>query len=373
MKTIFYAPIIRPGGGPGGYLYNLYASSHREATKNSFIFHGKIYDDRKYNDYRFWPLSLKAQIYLSARMIYFPFFFDYRRLLEYATEADAIVLHGPIHPTLLSNIRKRYEIVVFMPHSPSTWADEFIMDYAEKRRKISKKRYEMYRWTELINIAYADYIVFPSINAAESYRIAYPDQLKLGKTQYIESGITLSQKLPENISRKPAKRLKVAFVGRYNRHKGFDLFQEATKNLQDRADVEVVCAGGGPLRVFPHVKNLGWVNDINALLYDVDIVVVPNRVAYFDLWPLEAASAGKPIVFTPAGGNIDQQAALPDSILAADITTEALEVAILEAIEKAKRDLNWGVNNRLVYLTRFTAEAMLKRWDNFIAKLDDTN
>jgi glycosyltransferase involved in cell wall biosynthesis len=373
MKAVFYAPIIRPGGGPGGYLYNLYSSSHCKATKNSFIFHGKIYNDRKYNDYRYWPLSLKAQMYLSARMIYVPFFFDYRTLLEYATKADVIVLHGAIHPTLLLNIRERCETVVFMPHSPSTWADEFIMDYAERRLKISKKRYEMYRWAELINIAYADHIVFPSINAAESYRIAYPDQLKLGKVQYIESGVTLASRLPEDGSRKPAKRMKIAFVGRYNKHKGFDLFQKATKNLQARSDVEVVCAGGGPLKVSPHIKNLGWVNDINALLSDVDIVVVPNRVAYFDLWPLEAASAGKPIVFTPAGGNIDQQEALPDSILADDITTEALEFAILEAIEKLKQDPNWGANNRHVYLTRFTAEAMLNRWDNFITSLDKSD
>lgn len=74
INVVTYSTIIRPGGGPGGYVYNLMSATRGAPTKNRFLFCGHKFYDRSANKPDNWPLALKAQIYLSARGIYLPFF-----------------------------------------------------------------------------------------------------------------------------------------------------------------------------------------------------------------------------------------------------------------------------------------------------------
>src|SRR5690606_13578654 len=100
------------------------------------------------------------------------------------------------------------------------------------------------------------------------------------------------------------------------------------------------------------VHDLGWKDDPMSTISRARIVVVPNRVAYFDLLPLEAAALGKGIVFSSVGGNIDQHALLPDSV-ACDL--ENLGSGIERAIELCAEDDNWGRRNIDAFERNFTS------------------
>jgi glycosyltransferase involved in cell wall biosynthesis len=366
-KVVFYNPIIRPGGGPSGYVYNLMKAAERTDSKNAYYFCGHKFDDRSSNNINVWPLFLKAEIYLLARGIYLPFFPDVLDLMRMSKDS-IVVLHGPVHPRLSYMLKNNARRVVFMPHSPSLWCDEYVMTYASCGRILSNRRFEYFKWAELTSIAYADYVIFPSPNASLVYKNTYNDQLNLGKVRFIQSGVfsNVDDCAIYNDYQKNNTEITVGFFGRYNFHKGYDLYCEAAKKLSSKKSVRFISFGAGPLKSNDSVNDRGWVNDIFSALLECDIIVVPNRVCYYDLLPLEAASCGRPIVFTPVGGNIDQAESLPDSILCNSLELNDIVSGIEEAINKKTLNFRWGIANREKYLKFFTEKAMLNRWDQFI-------
>lgn len=372
INVVTYSTIIRPGGGPGGYVYNLMSATRGAPTKNRFLFCGHKFYDRSANKPDNWPLALKAQIYLSARGIYLPFFSDILELRSLAQGA-VVVFHGPVHPRLVYKIKSVAAKIVFMPHSPSVWCDEYMMTYASAGRRISKRRFDYFKWAEHVSIAYADYLVFPSRNAAFAYREVYADQLRMGKDVYIASGVHCdvdAAAVERSYGRLNGRNvLTIGFIGRYNSHKGYDQFCRAAENLSS-ARVRFVSFGEGPINsLSKKVENKGWVNDISRAILDCDIIVVPNKVCYYDLLPLEAACHGRPMVFTPVGGNLDQAKSFPDSVLADSMELDALIMAIKDAIVKKMENHRWGIENRIKYNAFYTDKAMLNRWDDFVSSI----
>ncbi|GLW61720.1 hypothetical protein Hthe01_20690 [Hydrogenophilus thermoluteolus] len=365
-KVVFYYPIIRPGGGPGGYVYNLMKAVEGFSSKHYFYFCGHKFDDRSANDPKVWPLFLKAEIYLTARGFYLPIFPDVLDL-KHICKNSVVVLHGAVHPRISYMVKNRASQVVFMPHSPSLWSDEYVMNYASSGRFLNKRRFEYFKWAEHTSIAYADYVIFPSPNAASIYERAYVDQLSMGKVRYIESGVysCIDEQLVID-SYKKKNKIVVGFIGRYNVHKGYDLFCSVAEKLVS-SSVQFLSFGVGPLKSKKGVvEDRGWVNDISSAILQCDVIVVPNRICYYDLLPLEAAAHGRPIVFTPVGGNIDQSLSFPDSVLCNSLKLDDIVSGVKEALNRKMLNFNWGFENRKKYLEFFTETAMLERWDQFI-------
>jgi glycosyltransferase involved in cell wall biosynthesis len=366
-KVVFYSQIIRPGGGPSGYVYNLMKAAESFGGENVYYFCGHKFDDRSANNPNTWPILIKAEVYLTARGIYLPIFPDILDLKR-ISKNSIVVLHGPAHPRISCMLKNRAFRLVFMPHSPSLCCDEYIMSYASSGRFLSKRRYDYFKWAEHTSISYADHIIFPSYNAALVYKHAYSDQLNINKTYYIPSGVisNIDDYSVNNSYRKNKKEIVVGFIGRYNYHKGYDLYCGAAEKMSS-CTVRFLSFGAGPLKSSGgFVEDRGWVNDISSAILECDIIVSPNRVCYYDLLPLEAASYGRPIVFTPVGGNIDQSDSLPDSILCKSVGVDDLVSGIEDAVNRKVLDFNWGITNRKKYLEIFTEKAMLKRWDEFI-------
>jgi glycosyltransferase involved in cell wall biosynthesis len=125
--------------------------------------------------------------------------------------------------------------------------------------------------------------------------------------------------------------------------------------------------GDGPIQLkSKHVTNMGWRSDVLHFLRDVDIVVVPNRIAYYDLLPLECAALGKPLVMTAVGGSKDQLDDLPDAVACQDIRAEDLALSIQVAIERLRKDRSWGRRNQEAYKKHFTLAEFARRWDSAI-------
>lgn len=373
MKSVaIFSSVIKPGGGPSGYVYNLLSASKKTPAANYFRFVGRIVDERT-QSFRSVSGIMRVIRELRRRIpgIYIPTQ-GKREIIRSFVGADVAVVHGLVHPKLLSAIRNEVGLLVYMAHSPSIAADEYMMEFSGRKTVPLKQEYDFLNWQEHVCMALADRLVFPSAGSMAAYERAYADIISQGKHVFIPSGVDFNVDEVE-IARSGRRCsdgvVKVAFVGRFNLHKGFDLFCEVAKRLVS-SRVRFVAAGGGSMKsIDGAVDCVGWVSDIKSFLLSVDVIVVPNRVAYFDLLPLEAAAAGRPIVFTPVGGNVDQANDFPDSILAKSLSIDDLVISVRAAIDEVVRNADWGIRNRDIFLKKYTAELMLNRWDSFISSL----
>jgi glycosyltransferase involved in cell wall biosynthesis len=103
-------------------------------------------------------------------------------------------------------------------------------------------------------------------------------------------------------------RIKVFFVGRFDRQKGLDTLMEAARRAPGVLSVR--CAGASvvdqdDLQETPaNVELLGWLDEpsIESQLSAADVVAVPSRWEGFGLVAAEAMRAGLPVVASRVGG-----------------------------------------------------------------------
>ncbi|WP_249140798.1 glycosyltransferase [Bradyrhizobium manausense] len=162
-----------------------------------------------------------------------------------------------------------------------------------------------------------------------------PDRLTL-----VHNGISKNRPLPQAISTSwPSKKLKVLFVGRLDRQKGFDLLIEAARSLEDIIDVRIVGASvvnkSEGLAHPSNVTMLGWLDreQIESHLEAADVVVIPSRWEAFGLVALEAMRAAKPILAFRIG-------ALPEivvdgvtGVLCAPVSAQQLVLGFLRVLD----------------------------------------
>jgi glycosyltransferase involved in cell wall biosynthesis len=105
----------------------------------------------------------------------------------------------------------------------------------------------------------------------------------------------------------PAAKLKVLFVGRFDRQKGFDVVLDAAR-LLIADDVHVLAVGGfvidkGKIDPPGNVTIVGWVDRSGLADYFAwcDVVVMPSRWEAFGLVAIESMRAGKPVVVSDRG------------------------------------------------------------------------
>lgn len=124
--------------------------------------------------------------------------------------------------------------------------------------------------------------------------------------------------IPNGVADRPAvtppaiwdtDRLKILFVGRFDRQKGLDVLLNAVEPLGERVSVRAV---GGPVvdkdwshyPRLPFVDYLGWLHrdDVAAQMAAADLLVVPSRWEGFGLVAVEALRASLPVVAASVGG-----------------------------------------------------------------------
>jgi glycosyltransferase involved in cell wall biosynthesis len=109
----------------------------------------------------------------------------------------------------------------------------------------------------------------------------------------------------------------IAAMGRFDTVKGFDVFLDALAILRQRGMAfRALLAGQGPqapalqnqvamLGLQNRIRFPGWIEDTASFLAEIDMLCVPARSDAFGLTPLEAASAGVPLVLSKATGHIE--------------------------------------------------------------------
>ena len=133
---------------------------------------------------------------------------------------------------------------------------------------------------------------------------------------------------------------RVVFVGRLHEQKGVDTLLRAFARLRaDRPDARVVLrlVGDGPLRadllalareLDVAAEFLGERDDVEALLEDADVFVLPSRAEGMSNALLEAMAAGVPTIVTDIPGNADVIRQEENGLLVEPDDPEGLAAAI---------------------------------------------
>lgn len=377
-KILIITKSISPGGGPAGYVYNLMSGIERLSKegllRNDFDFIGDLHNQRNKpreqgTESTNWGLR-SAIIWLLTKLGAKPFLSKKIRVAKNKIKAcDLVIFQGYQETYLPAYARKKKIPVIYMPHSPVIFADEYKMLCELDGIKIDPKRYRKLKTDEELLITYSDFVVFPSKGSRKEYDSNFISELSKKKVLYIKSGVNINflDKVIEIDDDRDV--IKILFVGRYVTHKGYDLFCDAAKLIcKNISNVQFLTIGQGPMkRISASITDLGWRNDALNIINSCDIIVVPNRVAYYDLLPIECAALGKPMVMTTVGGNLDQLSEFPDCIACNELTLEALCEAVLAAINVKKSNSNWGAANSEKYRSDFTERSFAKRWDDAVS------
>lgn len=376
-KVLVITPQIKPGGGPPGYVFNLMRGIDElevcSQVINKFTFKGELNPDRSKSTLD-PSVFFKIRKYLvsSLKKLGLKKFLSFknRELRKLMDKNDLVIFQGYQDIDLMKYALKKKILTVYMPHSPTPASDEYRM-LAELSDDIEFKEelYFLYERNEEYLIKNANFVVFPTKNSKTEYK-KYQIYLEK-KIVYIKSGVFIDNKF--NGTSEVNAAIKVAFIGRFVSHKGYDIFCEAAKlysNNYNNQFVNFYTVGEGPMIYkYPELINLGWRSDVFDIISGVDIIVIPNRVSYFDLLPIECAALGKPLIMTKVGGSIDQLNDLIDSIAFEELTPESLMNAMVEAIKIKKMNPNWGINNKLAYERLYTTKSFASRWDLAVTQM----
>ncbi|CAN5335861.1 glycosyltransferase family 4 protein [soil metagenome] len=104
-------------------------------------------------------------------------------------------------------------------------------------------------------------------------------------------------------------RLKILFVGRFDRQKGLDLLLEAIEPLGETVTLRaigepVVTANYNPMVALPFVEYYGWRTrgDVAAQMMAADVLIMPSRWEGFGLAAIEAMRMSLPVAASSVGG-----------------------------------------------------------------------
>lgn len=316
-KIVHVIGNVRPGGGPGGYLYNLkqmlkmqksnsvqVVSMHEtndNAAKSGLSRHiegrNKLY--QKFIDiFYIGYASIFKKVYDDATVLQlkdyeYVVFHDLNMLRNYMwrgygkKQKIGVMIHSPIDPS-----RERAESL--FGSKGAVWY-QYIIDVVNLK----------------LTLPFVDYVLLPCREAVEGYsekyrKAIFQKRIIINPTGYIANDKEL---ITPQLRKEERARLGftdgdivLGYFGRYNKDKGFDVFNMAA-SMDKSARLKFICAGQGPIVPHSNIKNLGWIKNVSHYIGLVDYIVVPNNVCYFDLIVLEALSLGANVIVTYVGGS----------------------------------------------------------------------
>ncbi|WP_298745161.1 glycosyltransferase family 4 protein [uncultured Microbacterium sp.] len=370
-RVLVVCDLIAPGGGPAGYTWNLRQALICLAPPDLDVRFAGIVTERRnratgedpaVRQPRHW--NPRATLGRLRHRVGVALKGGARGTLRgEIAAADLVILQGYQDARRARFARSEDVTLWYMPHSPTIAADEFSAMHPRVtgiRRTLIHRR--MVRAERALFRA-ADAVVFPSPRAATAYIEAFGDVLAEMPVHYILSGVPEPHETSKAQQGAAAAETNpgILFVGRYVADKGYDRFLAAAETLHaENPSLRFSTLGAGPeRRPSSAVNDLGWRDDPVPVIAAAQMLVVPNRVAYFDLLPLEAAALGKALVFTAVGGGIDQHGLLPDSVLCAP---DDVAGGIRDALARYEDDPLWGAANVPAFERTLTATAMAERW-----------
>jgi glycosyltransferase involved in cell wall biosynthesis len=115
------------------------------------------------------------------------------------------------------------------------------------------------------------------------------------------------------------------------------------------------------LGVADRVHLLGYRDDIDALLAQADVVVLPSWIEGLPVVVLEAMAHAKPVIATPVGGTAEAVVDGETGLLVPPRDVERLANAIRELVGDGERARSLGAEGRVRVEREFSEAAMTRR------------
>lgn len=170
-------------------------------------------------------------------------------------------------------------------------------------------------------------------------------------------------------------------IARLAEDKGIKYLIEAAAMLPAKGrSTHTVIAGDGPARgrlqqlaeslgVMERVTFAGFRDDVGDLLEACDIVVLPSLREGLSISLLEAMAAGKPIITTTIGSQVEVASHAEMACLVPPADAPALSKAILRLFEDPALMARLGANARTVYEIFYSEDRMLQAYQKLYADL----
>ena len=319
-------------GGPLGYLFNIREYLLDHPTEQITFLTDLLLE--KYGDAEWLhpsnPITYKPKTFIGKIWRFFaekyyicikPF-----KGLEFqvpqdinVNEYDYVHIHQVTHFQQFKRLFPNYAgKVILTSHSPCPFSDELI-ERSIDRHPVLRKMMMVIR-PYLLRMeceAYdkTDFVMFPCAGARDPYekheRMRKTFQRNDKKFFYIPSSIVdyrpnseTQQKLSGfNI---PNDAFVITYFGRHNAIKGYDILTKVGLRLLDNhPKLYILCAGKGTIPPPHHPRwiELGFISNVDDLLPQSDLYILPNRETYFDLITLQILRAGVPVALSHTGGN----------------------------------------------------------------------
>jgi glycosyltransferase involved in cell wall biosynthesis len=367
--------MLRPGGGPAGYLYNLKTALQPDqgpvgvdALASSDERKGASHDMAVVRWRRTKRLCGTVLPALAARRNRRSIFEALKippTALARWQRPDVLIVHElPLLAAYLPH-RRRGQRLLYWPHCPTDWSTEFMSAPPPGLQawgpRMQQHLLPLLQEEEIRLVERCDGVLASAPSALEYYfadRPQFRRRLLRHLTDHVLPGVpALSYAGP-----RPDVRGKAGFFGRYHADKGFTLYHEAAALLPQ---MQFHAWGTGPIKPAAPVISHGFTSDIAAAMSQVAVVVVPNLRTYFDLVVLEALSLGKPVVVTDTGGFRE----LPETPGLLRVAPDA--VAVAAGVVRALARFPHGIceDNRRLYEERFSLAAFAQRHLDLAARL----
>ena len=161
--------------------------------------------------------------------------------------------------------------------------------------------------------------------------------------------------IPKELRREEKKVIQIVYAGRIEREKGIIEAVEAVLQLSDYPIILKI-AGTGSLEAelrsmiqqngSQNIVLLGHVNDVEALLVDSDIFILPTYYEAISLSVLEAMACSLPVLATNVGGIPEAVKDGETGILVAPRNVSLLKDGLKELLENSKMRVEMGRKGR---------------------------
>ena len=390
-------------GGPLGYLYNVRQYLLEHPAEQITFFTDLVLEKQGEAEW-LQPTSLflgepktrLGQLWRRIAGIYYTSIMPFRGL-EFQVpqdinidEYDFVHIHQVTHFQQFKQIFPDYKgKVIITSHSPCPFSDELV------ERSVSEKA-KLYKWYKRIKPsihrylirkeceAYdmTDLVMFPCAGAREPYEKNEAMRKAFARNNdkffYVPTAIVDYQpdkKTAQKLSDFgiPDDAFVITYFGRHNTIKGYDILKKVGLSLLEKnPKLFILCAGNGSIEPPQHPRwiELGFINNVDDLLPQGDLYILPNRETYFDLITLQILRACVPVILSETGGN-SYFKELPKSetrgMMLFDINDEQhLEAIVQQCIELKEKDpkkyQEMRVLNRQLFEKYFTLDKYISTY-----------
>jgi glycosyltransferase involved in cell wall biosynthesis len=160
----------------------------------------------------------------------------------------------------------------------------------------------------------------------------------------------------------------IGTLGRFVEKKGFDIFLQSIKSLQEQQiEVKAIIGGDGPLEmrlrqqaardgIAERVQFPGWIKDKNQFFEDIDIFVLPSHHEPFGIVLIEAMACGLPCITTDTEGPCEIIRHEQDAVMIEKARPYQMAQAIAELLLNPERAHQMGESARFKARERYNID-----------------